>query len=135
MQFTGLRDDLSDGLTLQVMDFAKNRGIIYQDEIKSAFYTHQQVSMHPIVTYYKADVGLVKNSSIIISEDNQHDGHAAHHFQGIVNEHMSELRGQKPTRTVFFSDGCAAQYLSKGPFADMSLTLFQETTLDQNMGL
>ena len=44
MQFTGLRDDLSDGLTLQVMDFAKNREIIYQDEIKSAFYTQHSAA-------------------------------------------------------------------------------------------
>ena len=43
------------------MDFAKNREIKYQDEIKGAFYTASQITMHPIITFYKADTGLVRN--------------------------------------------------------------------------
>jgi len=43
------------------MDFAKNREIKYQDEIKGAFYTAGQITMHPIITFYKADTGLVRN--------------------------------------------------------------------------
>lgn len=73
-QFDKIKHDLPKGLTLQIMDFAKNRAVIYQDEIKAAFYTQNQVTLHPIVTYYRNKEGnLVRESSIIISEDNQHD--------------------------------------------------------------
>lgn len=51
------------------MDFAKNRGINYQEEIKAAFYANSQITMHPIVNYYQNGDGLVKDVCIILSED------------------------------------------------------------------
>jgi hypothetical protein len=103
------------------MDFAKNRGITYQNEIKSVFYSQEQVTMHPVVTYYKSGNSLVRDSSIVISDDHVHDFHAVHHFGRIVDDHIAEKCGTSPEKKVIFSDGCSAKYKSKGPFADLSL--------------
>lgn len=81
------------------MDFAKNREVIYQDEIKGAFYTASQITMHPIVTYYKSDTGLVRNSSVVISEDNEHDHYAVQHFQEIVDLEL-EKKNLEPANQI-----------------------------------
>lgn len=122
MQFSNIKNNLPDGWILQVMDFAKNRDIMYQDEIKAAFFTNQQVTLHPIVTYYRGEnSSLVKESNIVISEDNNHDYHAVAHFENLVDLHIADRLNKKPQHKIVFSDGCSAQYKSKGPFADLSL--------------
>lgn len=52
-QFSLIKDNLPENWILQVMDFAKNRGINYQEEIKAAFFANSQITMHPIVNYYQ----------------------------------------------------------------------------------
>ena len=42
---------LKPGQFVMVQDFAKNRDIIYQDEIKSNYWTKFQVTMHPVVLF------------------------------------------------------------------------------------
>lgn len=75
--------------------------------------------MHPIVTYFKSGEGeTVRNTSIVISEDNNHDYHAVNHFQCVVNNHLEKF--VQPERRIIFSDGCSSQYKSKGPFADIA---------------
>lgn len=121
LQFQHAKMDIADDAVVQVMDFARNREIKYQDEIKATYYTASQVTMHPIVNFYKTETGLMRESCIVISEDCKHDFHAVHHFENIVKEHLTEEMGQPPNRYIIFSDGCSAQYKSKGPFADLSL--------------
>ena len=71
-QFMKLKNNLTSGWVLQVMDFAKNRDTIYQDEIKASFYTTKQITLHPVVSYYTPPSGLVRDSCIVISEDCEH---------------------------------------------------------------
>ena len=108
-QYRNLKTNLPKDTLLQVMDFAKNREMKYQDEIKSAFYTANQITMHPIITFYKTDNGLKRHSFIIISEDNAHDYHAVYHFQKLVNLELQAEIGQEARRKIIFSDGCSAQ--------------------------
>ena len=120
-KYEHLKKQLPEGWILQVMDFAKNREVTYQDEIKSVYYTQNQITMHPIVTFFNFPDGVVRESSIIISEDNTHDFHAVNHYQEVVNQHLMAKIKDPIERRVIFSDGCAAQYKSKGPFADIAL--------------
>jgi len=46
--------------------------------------------MHPIITYFKSDIGLIRNASVIISGDNQHDFNAVRHFQELVDQEITE---------------------------------------------
>lgn len=52
LQFQNLKNKIPEDVVLQVMDFAKNREVKYQNEIKSAFCSNQQITMHPIVSFY-----------------------------------------------------------------------------------
>ena len=47
------KSSLKVGQCLMVQDFAKNRDIIFQDEIKSNFWSKKQVTLHPSVLFYK----------------------------------------------------------------------------------
>ena len=73
-----------------MFDFAKNRQIKYQDEIKFVFYAQKQITMHPIVTYYRGETDVVREASIVISEDNVHDYHAENQYQKIVEKHIGK---------------------------------------------
>ena len=124
MQYDTIQTNLPEGAVLQVMDFAKNRGIKYQNEIKAAFYTAGQVTLHPFVSYYRSegDFDIVRESDIIISEDCEHDYHAVEHFQEVVHSHLVKQMGHEPSQKIIFSDGCSCQYKSKGPFSDLAFS-------------
>lgn len=130
-QFSFLKRNLPEAWTLKVMDFAKNRGIKYQDEIKSVFYSNEQVTLHPVITYYNGEEGVVRESSVVICEDTNHDYHAVKHFQAVVDQHIATRLTKSCVRKVIFSDGCSAQYKSKGPFADLYLEK-TSATIDRN---
>jgi hypothetical protein len=50
---TKIKENLPHKWVIQVMDFAKNRGVSYQEEAKAAFFSNSQITMHPIVNYYR----------------------------------------------------------------------------------
>lgn len=106
-----------------VMDFAQDRSAMFQDEIKSAHFAKQQMTIHPIVVYhrYPESEELQRRSLVFLSDDTQHDYHAVQHFLDIAVEHLLQKLG-KPPCFLLFSDGCPSQYKGKGSFADLSLS-------------
>ena len=54
-----------------------------------------------------------------ISDDHTHDYHAVDTFLQKARGHL-QSKGVNIQKEVQFSDGCAGQYKSKGPFADIS---------------
>ena len=116
------RSPLKDGTVLTVNDFAENYSCFYQEEVQSAHWHYQQVSLHPTVAYYKCKLcpDTVVESLVFISNDLKHDHHAVHRFNQITVKHLQEERGLDLKKLIQWSDGCAAQYKSKGPFADLA---------------
>ena len=125
-QFTTIRGKLPDNWSLFVLDFAENYACISQDEIQSAHWAIQQVTVHPIVCYYKCNeeehTHLVQEALVFLSDDLTHDSHAVHHFESLAVKHLQEKRGLNFQHIVEFTDGCSGQYKSKSPFADISYT-------------
>ena len=124
-QFLHLKETLPKNWMMDIIDFAKNRETFYEDEPKGAYYTPTQITMHPVVNYYRdTDGEVVRHSVIIFSEDILHDYHAAHYF---VNKSRNMLREvlPDPEVRVTWSDGCSAQYKSCGPFADLGFQVVQ----------
>lgn len=104
-----------------VMDFGQNRKVFYQDEIKSAYFGQSQITMHPIVVYYKGTGStLVRESLVFLSDDIAHDYHAVEHFLNIASDHLCKQRNID--KEVIWRDGCQSQYKGKGTFADLSLS-------------
>lgn len=52
IQFSLIKENMPHKSVIQMMDFSKNRGIIYQ-EVKATFLSNSQITMHPIVNYYR----------------------------------------------------------------------------------
>lgn len=53
VQYNQLKNNLPMGWLLLVMDFAKNRTVHHQDEIKSAFFGQRQITNAPYRNKYK----------------------------------------------------------------------------------
>ena len=122
MQYQSIKKNLPQECILQVIDFAKNRTITYQDEIKSAFFGARQVTVHPVVSYYHGKQDIVRDSTLFLSDDIKHDYHMVNHILKKADQHLKSRMGEKSVKQkIIFSDGCASQYKSKGPFADVSL--------------
>lgn len=62
----------------------------------------------------------MQESIVLISPDKTHDVHAVNEFMDIAMSHLREQLGDSMRQIVRFSDGCGAQYKSKGPFHDIS---------------
>jgi hypothetical protein len=104
-----------------VIDFAKNRGLIHEEELKCAFFQQQQVTLHPIVNFYRVEGEVVRHAMIVISDDLTHDFHAVKTFMSRATAALQEVVGTDIEKRIVFSDGCSAQYKSCGPLADLSL--------------
>lgn len=91
------------------IDFAENYSVIPQDEIQSAHWSHQQITIFTSCAWLH---GNVTCSSVIISEELSHDKFSVWtFFKSILcslKEEFSILEKIK-----IFSDGCAAQFKNK----------------------
>ena len=98
------------------MDFAENYSCVAQQEVQSAHWSHNQVTIHPTVAYYRCQEegceDIVMEHLIFVSDDKTHDAAAVHKFVMLANEHLIEVRGLNIEREIQLTDGCAAQYKS-----------------------
>ena len=61
-----------------------------------------------------------------ISNDLNHDHHAVHKYVSTAMTHLQGARQLEPKHVIRWSDGCGAQYKSKGPFADLAASGSEE---------
>lgn len=103
-----------------VLDFAENYK--HQDEVQSAHWYHTNATVHPIVCFYNCPNcnKVMEESIVLISSEKLHDYHAVHAFMSTAVNH-SKVKIPTISKIVRFSDGCGAQYKSKGPFLDVLL--------------
>ena len=120
--------NLKMGEFLVVGDFAENYSFVVQDAAQSFHWNNLQATLHPFVCYYRDesdhvndDDGVMRlkhRSLVIISESNNHDTVAVHLFQKVLMRFLTdEIR--TPTKIIYFSDGCAAQYKNRKNFSNI----------------
>lgn len=123
MQFDECKKQLQDGDVMMVMDFAQNYTHHRQDEIQGAYWSRNQSTLHPIVTYYPCpEEGcdhLERDEIMIVSDDRNHDFMAVNAF---VERALAHLRskGVPMKRLIIWSDNCAQQYKSCNVFYQIS---------------
>ena len=122
-QFINVRDNidgLQDGTVLEVLDFAQNYLCYYQDEPQECHWDHSQVTIHPIVCYFKGSCGhLITEELVFISPDLKHNASAVEHFTNVAEKHLAK-KLPRLHKIIQFTDQCPAQYKSKTPFFDIS---------------
>lgn len=123
--FSHITKEVPDHCVVVVLDFAENYRCSSQDEIQSAHWAVNQVTVHPIVAWYNCQEceksHVSQEALIFISDDLTHDWHAVNHFTVLASKYLKEKRlPHGIQQQIQFTDGCGAQYKSKGPFADLS---------------
>ena len=106
------------------MDYAENYQCRFQGEVQSAFFDQNQVTIHPMMAYYKERMEneelLVKHAIIGITDDHQKGALGVKMFEKEAITIIEREKG-KNLRTVHeFTDGCASQYKGKISFFDIS---------------
>ena len=122
-QLDKCKESITQNDAVVIMDFAKNYTCRFQNEVQSAFWDSNQITIHPMMTYYlvkDADsLKLRKHSVIGVSNDLKHDAHAVLKFREVLYEKLKD-EIQNLTMIYEWTDGCASQYKGKTAFADIS---------------
>ncbi|RUS74050.1 hypothetical protein EGW08_018199 [Elysia chlorotica] len=93
-QYKYLLNTLMPGEILFVEDFAVNRKALYSEEVKSAHFGKRQITIHPIVTYYKRDdFQLARHALMFMSADINHDYHMVNYFTRMAINHLKRHSG------------------------------------------
>lgn len=115
-----LKKDLPAGHVIVLGDYAENFSFIVQDEVQGFHWNNDQSTIHPMVYYYKNCEGELESGNFVpISECLEHDTTLVYLFlQIFINFLKSKL---SPTKLIYFTDGCAAQYKNRNNFYNMTL--------------
>lgn len=120
MQYASCLEQLQVDEVITVVDFSENFTVVQQEEAQSAYYSHNQVTIHPCVCNYKDESGTrIRDSVVFISDELKHDAAAVGTFINQLLEHK-KLQMPMMKRLIVWSDGCSAQYKSKQPFANLA---------------
>ena len=116
--------NLANDEAVMIEDYSENYQCRFQNEVQSAFFDQTQVTLFPIMIYYKCSIEgssvLVKHSIIGISDDPKHDSDAVKCFEETALKVLQD-QGHKFQMIRQFTDGCAAQFKGRKAFADISL--------------
>lgn len=111
-----LKDNLPEGHAIIQMDFAENFTCSSAEEVQSAYWNSCAVTLHPVVTYYRASDGkLTHNNYVFVSDD------LAHNFgtvYAILDKLMPMIKMKIPhLKTVhYWTDSPSSQYRNKSSF-------------------
>ena len=122
LQYLNFKKSISEREILMIFDFGRNRAIHHQDQAKCDYFNARQVTIHPIVMYYKSKTVqelTVRESLIMVSDDLKHDHFAVKQFLGEAVSYC-KTKGIEFSKLVIYSDGCAAQYKGRNSLAFLS---------------
>ena len=68
-----LKEQLNPSEVITICDFSENYGFLIQDAVQGYHWTNLQATIHPFITYYKADDVIQSISSVMISDCMSHD--------------------------------------------------------------
>lgn len=98
------------------MDFAENYGINEMQDIQSAYWNPEMVTLHPTVIYYNDGTESVSHKSIVAVSEVLH--HNASMVQAIVDKVVGEVKSLVPDVQFihYFTDSPTSQYRNKRIF-------------------
>ena len=122
--FSTIKTTFPNNEIVSVIDFAENYSTFHQNEIQSAHWVNDQISIFPMVVWYHCpqceESPIVRENLVFFSDELKHDYHAVHEFQMVGYTFLRQVRNIDMNKIHEFSDGCSAQFKSGGPFTDIS---------------
>ena len=124
MQFLACKKNaVKLGTAIAVYDFGQNFTTFAQNEIKTAQFGRQQITLHPISTYYlNPDGEVVRESFMISSDDLTHDNYAVDAFRRKLINHLRNVRKLNLSHLIEWSDGASHEYKSVKAFKRLNGT-------------
>ena len=108
-----LKDHLQAGHIVIQEDFAENFSLKHQDEIMSAHWSSDQVTIFTAVVHYLDDDGRLEHKSYaLVSDKLEHDKFAVYTFNKVILKHIS-LTTKIVTHVHYWSDGAASQFKNR----------------------
>ena len=104
------KEALSEGEVLITMDFAENYSFQVQNEVQGFHWTNSQVTVHPVVCYYKSsNSDCVQHCSLVfLSDILEHNVHMVYCIQKQTIEFLRKKLGAL-AKVEYFTHGSAAQ--------------------------
>ena len=110
-----------------VLDFSENYACLVDDEVQSAHWTIQQVTLHPMTVYVHhkdstpANPHVLKVAIVGVSDDLVHDVAAVTEFLKDGLKKLKEMPEAQDIEMLHqFTDGCASQYKGRESFSDLT---------------
>lgn len=123
-QMSACKKQLQPNELMMVMDYSENYSCRFQHEVQSAFFEPAQVTIHPMMLYYKKKIEdqdvTVKHAVIGVSNDSKHDSHGVKVFEEQALNIAQKEVPESLKAVHQWTDGAASQYKGKTSFADIS---------------
>ena len=107
-QFKQNVDTIKDGNLVMAMDFSENYTCRLGREVQSYHWNQKQITLHPMMLYYRKNGEVQKDGFTVLTDDLKHDAHAVAEFEKVavihVREQCIELKSIHQ-----WTDGCPAQ--------------------------
>lgn len=120
LHFEGIKtslQDKEDTVLLQV-DFAENYSVLFQDEIQSAHWAHQQITIFTAVAWCKCG----SKSLVVVSDETNHGKYAVWSFLSAIIKRLQQEYPQMKCLKIF-TDGCAAQFKNKFTLTNLTFMI------------
>lgn len=108
-----------------VMDYAQDYLCRFQNVTQTAFFEQNQVTIHPIMAYYKKTLDdkeiTVKHAILGVTDNDKKDASGVKMFEKKAVHILKENMDAPIDKIIEFTDGCAAQYKGKNAFYDISV--------------
>ena len=101
------------------MDFAEDYRCRTQEEIQSAYWSQTQVTIHPVVAYYKEDDKLLHQSFVFVSDEPRHDARFVFALIRLLIPMLKELLPDLGY-IHYWTDSPTSQYRNKSIFKIVS---------------
>ena len=100
--FAFMKDKFKPTELVSVIDFSENYTTFFQDAVQSSYWVNTQVTLFPIVVWYKCscpESPTVREYIVFISDDLKHDYNAVHLIQTIGYGFVCNNRGVRKTES------------------------------------
>ena len=123
-QFLSVSQNIPDSTVVQVLDFAQNYRCDYEREVQSTYYAYKQITVHPIINYYRCNTCLdvIREDMFFLTDNLEHNAQAVKTSTDLSIQHLKEERCVNMDKIIQFTDGCSQQYKCKTSFQHISET-------------
>lgn len=111
-----IKSNLAVDEVVVTMDFAENYACKSLNEIQSAYWNQNAVTLHPVVLYYKNECGELKHKSMVVVSDEM--GHNSSTVLTFIDRVVPEVKKYVPTvkKIHYYTDSPTSQYRNKTIF-------------------